>query len=86
MCGPATIVVLSSSCDHAFDDEKYPMNDWEFCDGYNLEGVQKHTLDYITTLPCVGRLAKGFMFDTIAFSYDMSVNFVEAHEQASKMI
>ena len=26
------------------------------------------------------------MFDTIAFSYDMSVNFVEAHEQASRMI
>jgi hypothetical protein len=38
MCGSATIVILSSSCDHAFDDEKYPMNDWEFCDGYNLEG------------------------------------------------
>ena len=26
------------------------------------------------------------MFDNLAFSYDMAVNFVEAHEQASKMI
>ena len=86
MCGPDTIVVLSSSCDHAFDDEKFPMNDWEHVDDYNLEGNEKKFVNYMSQLPCIGKVFKGYMFDYLAFSYDMTVNFIEAHEQASKMI
>ena len=86
MCSPETIVVLSSSCDHAFDDEKFPMNDWEHCDGYNFKGFEKRVINYLSSLPCIGKIAKAEMFDSLAFSYDMAVNFVEAHEQASKMI
>ena len=62
------------------------MNDWEFCDGYNLQGFQKKSYNYLSKLPCVGGIARSLMFDSLAFSYDMSVNFVEAHEQASKLI
>ena len=48
MCGPETIVILSSSCDHAFDDEKFPMNDWDHVDDYNLEGNEKRFVNYMS--------------------------------------
>ena len=83
---PNSLVVLIESADRALDDEQEPMNDWEFVNNYNVKTWQIKTLNRLAQLPCIGRTFKLFMYEALCYSYDISVNFIEAHETATKMI
>ena len=40
----------------------------------------------LSQLPCVGSLFKAYLFEHFTLSYDIMVNFIEGHDQATKMI
>ena len=62
------------------------MIDWEFVKNYTIHGWWKRFLTRGAQLPCLGKLFKKLLYERLSLSYDISVNFVEAHEVANKMI
>jgi hypothetical protein len=60
--------------------EDEPMTDWEYVDEFNLHGKQKEFVNWLGKKPCLGGIAKWFLFERLALGYDMAVNFIEAHE------
>jgi len=80
------VVVLIESADRALDHENMPIEDWGFLQSYIFGDRFISLLGFISSIPCLGRLFKSFLFEHFSLSYDICVNFIEAHEEASKMI
>lgn len=74
------------SADRALDHENTPVNSWEFIKTYILSGQMSSVVSFLTSIPFLGKLFKGYIFNHFSLSYDIIVNFIEANEQAQKMI
>lgn len=78
--------MLMESADRALDHENTPVNSWEFIKTYILSGQMSSVVSFLTSIPFLGKLFKGYIFNHFSLSYDIIVNFIEANEQAQKMI
>jgi len=83
------VIFLTNLADEALDDEDKPMNDWEPCEDPNFGLATPDHIQFLSKwlkTPCIGRLAKWYLDMILSYSYDISVAFIEAHEEANKMI
>jgi len=62
------------------------MKDWEFINSYIVSDSWISTLSNLTHIPFLGRLFHQYLFEHFSLSYDILVNFIEGHEEASHMI
>lgn len=62
------------------------MNDWEFIKTYLISDSTLKFLGGVSQVPWIGRLFRSYLFDHFSISYDVIVNFIEAHEAADKML
>ena len=83
---PQTVIVLIESADRALDHEELPMKDWEYINSYIVSDSWIATLNDLTHIPLLGRLFNQYLFEHFSLSYDILVNYIEAHEEASHMI
>ena len=74
------------AADRALDHEDTPIDDWGFINSYVLSDVYLKVLSCLVKIPCIGRLFKNHLFDHFSIAYDTCVNFIEGHEEASKML
>ena len=81
-----SVVVLIESADRAMDHEEHPMEDWTFIKSYIISDTFLKILSGLSQIPLLGRLFRTYLFDHFSLSYDIIVNFIEGHEEATKMI
>ena len=62
------------------------MKDWEFIKSYIVSDSWIAALSELTQIPLLGRLFNQYLFEHFSLSYDILVNYIEAHEEASHMI
>jgi hypothetical protein len=62
------------------------MKDWEFIQSYIISESRISFLSNMTQIPFLGRLFHQYLFEHFSLSYDILVNYIEAHEEASHMI
>lgn len=74
------------AADRAIDHENYPMQDWSFIQSYFFSGKLLFILGTLSRIPIIGRIFNSYLFNHFSFAYDVCVNFVEAHDEASKML
>ena len=80
------IPFMSGSCDESFDEEHLPLDDWKRVDEWNLQGNWKTCYLWASKQCCIGPMFKWLMSMGFAWGYEVAVCFIEAHEEASKMI
>lgn len=85
-CMPDSVVVLIESADRAMDHEETPMEDWTFIKSYIISDTFLSVLSGLSQIPLVGKIFRAQLFDHFSQSYDIIVNFIEGHEQATRMI
>jgi hypothetical protein len=85
-CGPDALIVLMEAADRAIDLENEPIKDWEFIQSYFLSGKVLRFIGTLSKIPMIGKLFSSYMFKHFSFTYDVCVNFIEAHEEATKML
>ena len=81
-----SVIVLMEQADRAMDHEETPMEDWNFILSYIMSEYFVKIITVLSQLPCVGSLFKAYLFEHFTLSYDIMVNFIEGHDQATKMI
>lgn len=77
---------MMESADRALDHEHNPIQDWGFIKTYIISDSFLKFLSGISSIPLVGRLFKSYLFDHFSVAYDIIVNFIEGHEEATHMI
>ena len=85
-CMPESVLVLMESVDRAMDNEDSEMTDWSFVFSYIISDTFLKFLSTLSQLPCIGKIFRFQLFDHFSLSYDIIVNFIEGHDQATKMI
>jgi hypothetical protein len=85
-CSPEAVVVLMESADRALDHEETPIEDWNFLNTYIVSDNFIRILGWWSSLPCLGKIFRSYLFSHFSLSYDIIVNFIEGHEEASKML
>lgn len=60
--------------------------DWEFIQSYLISNKVLKCLGRFTDVPLVGRFFTHYLFGHLSLSYDITVNFVEAHEHTARTI
>ena len=85
-CGPDALVVLMEAADRAIDHENLEMKDWEFIQSYFYNARILNFIGKLSRIPLIGKLFNSYLFNYFSFTYDVCVNFIEAHEEASKML
>lgn len=83
---PESVVVLIESADRAMDHEEQPMKDWSFIQTYIISDTFLNILSKLSQIPLLGRLFRTYLFEHFSLSYDIIVNFIEGHEEATRMI
>lgn len=79
-------MVLLESADRALDHEEMPMADWGFIKSYIVSNAVTSALSGLAKIPIIGRFFKDRLFNNFSLSYDICVNFIEGHEQATNII
>lgn len=85
-CTPASYLLLNESADSCLDDESVEMQDWEHCKEYLFSNKTMQRIGRISQIPCLGRFFKNMFFDNLSLAYDVSINFMTAHEAADKLL
>ena len=85
-CSSESLLVLMESADRAIDHEHLAMNDWEFLHSYFFNAQILKWLGKLIRVPLIGEFFYSYLFNHFSFTYDVCINFVEAHEEASKML
>lgn len=84
---PDTVIALVESADRALDvADEQRMNDWEFIQSYIVSPQSLKWLSSLSGLPLMGRFFNQAFFEHQSLIYDITVNFVDAHVEASHMI
>lgn len=85
-CGPEAVKILMEAADRALDHEKDTMKDWEFILTYFISAKVMYHIGNLAKIPLVGNLFSQYLFNHFSMIYDVGINFVQAHEEASKML
>jgi hypothetical protein len=86
---PETVIALIESADRCLDvadDHNAKMRDWEFIQSYLVSPTSLKYLSSFSNIPFIGRLFRQYFFEHQSLTYDILVNFIDAHEEASHMI
>ena len=84
---PDTVIALIESADRCIDvADEQEMNDWEFIQSYIVSPQSLNWLSSLSSLPLMGRLFNQAFFEHQSLIYDITVNFVDAHAEATRMI
>jgi hypothetical protein len=62
------------------------MKDWSFIKTYIISDTFLNILSKLSQIPLLGRLFRTYLFEHFSLSYDIIVNFIEGHEEATRMI
>ena len=62
------------------------MQDWECCKQYLFSNTTMQRIGRISQIPCFGRFFKNMFFNELSLAYDVSINFMTAHEAADKLL
>ena len=81
-----SVIVLMEAVDRAMDNEDTPMQDWSFVLSYIISDNYLKFLSTLSQAPLIGKIFRSYLFDHFSLSYDIIVNFIEGHDQATKMI
>lgn len=85
-CSPDSVIILIESADRCMDDESQPFADWVFIQTYLISNSTLRILGGVSQVPMIGNLFRQFLFDHMSLSYDVIVNFIEAHDKADNML
>jgi hypothetical protein len=85
-CMGESSLALIESADRALDHTHTPMEDWNFIKSYIISDTYIKFLNYLSKIPLIGKFFKRMLFDHFTLSYDIIVNFIEAHDSANKNI
>ena len=85
-CGPEAVVILMEAADRALDHEDNPIQDWDFINTYVVGSSFIACIGCLSKIPLIGKLFRGQLFDHFSTSYDICVNFIDGHEEASNML
>lgn len=85
-CTPASYLLLNESADSCLDYESQEMQDWEYCKQYLFSNTTMQRIGRIAQIPCLGRFFKNMFFNELSLAYDVSINFMTAHEAADKLL
>mgnify|MGYP000863187650 CR=1 FL=1 len=88
-CMPETVCALIESADRCLDYAEDPaaeMKDWEYIQSYLVSPKSLSYLSSLSNIPLFGRLFRQYFFEHQSLTYDILVNFIDAHEEASHMI
>ena len=85
-CSPDAVVVLMEAADRALDHENSAMQDWGFIQSYFFSTRVINFIGTLAKIPLIGRIFNSYLFTHFSFVYDVCVNFIEAHDEASKML
>lgn len=85
-CMHDTIIVLMESADRCLDDESQPMHDWDFIQSYLMSTAAMQLFGRLSQIPLIGKLFRHYIFEDLALSYDIVINFIESHESADRML
>ena len=83
------IPYLSGTCDESFDDEHLPLDTWNKINAFLMRSSWKNVYacyQWAARQSCIGPLFTRFLSMEYAAGYEMAVCFIEAHEEASKMM
>lgn len=83
---PESLVVLIESANRAIDHDDTPMEDWTFIKSYIISDHFLKALNCLSKIPLVGKIFISYLFDHFSLSYDIIVNFIEAHGTSKKII
>lgn len=82
-----SIIVLIESADRCMDHEDWPMKDWEFIQSYILSESALNWLNSLSSIPIIGTwIKKLYLFEQYSLSYDILINFLEAHEETCHLL
>lgn len=85
-CLQDSVIALNESADRCLDDPECRVNDWEYVQESLVSTGLLECLGQFSTTPCIGSGVKQYLFGHLSLSYDITVNFIEAHEHASKTL
>lgn len=77
---------MIESADRALDHEEQPLEDWGFIESYILSDSFLHFISRLAKIPFFGKIFRNYLFGHFSRSYDIIVNFIDAHEEATKNI
>ena len=83
---PGSLVILLESADRCLDDESAKMSDW---DNFLKKILSSTTLNMyikLSKIPLFGKLFQRFIYYDLAKTYDIIINFKEAHFSAEGLI
>ena len=80
------MIVLVESADRALDHETTRMQDWSFIESYILSTRALFYLGKMYQLPLIGRFFRNYLFRHFQLSYDIILNFIEGHEEATRIV
>ena len=83
---PQTVLRLIESADRALDHDSTPMKDWDFIQSYIKGELFLKFLSCFGKVPCLGPYLYRTLYHDLSLTYDMIVNFVEAHHRAYKQM
>jgi hypothetical protein len=85
-CGAEAVSILMESADRALDHEDGPMLDWDYIRTYAFSHKWTKFLSKLAQIPLIGKVISNSLFDIFMVQYDVCVNFIEAHNEASLML
>lgn len=82
---PDSISYLLESADRCLDDTANEMKDWDHLLGY-IHSSTFNIYIRLQTVPCIGKFFQELFYQELAQTYDIILNFKEAHEAADLKI
>lgn len=77
---------MIESADRALDHEDMPLEDWGFIESYIISDSFLRVISKLAKIPFFGKIFRNYLFGHFSRSYDIIVNFIDAHEEATKNI
>lgn len=84
---PSSLTVLKDSVDRCMDDESVEIRDWDlYLKTYLLSSRMLNLYIKLSQIPCLGKYFQMLIYRDLAMTYDVIVNFKEAHEAADSLV
>ena len=85
-CGARTALVLIESADVALDQESCRMQNWEYLEKVLVSGWIIKFFKKTKNLPLIGKLFTLFLYNRLAYSYDIASTFLACHSYAQETL
>ena len=79
-CGADAFILLKESTDWDLDRETLPMSSWDYVSSHFINPTYFRFLFFMKSVPVIGRIAKNSLFSHLSYTYDVVLNYIQAHE------